>query len=78
MRFRSLRRNNQVFVRCHDAHGRSRDLAVAYDEHGHITLTMSPGETIVLSALEAGRLRGLVRATLIAAATARGDNQAAS
>lgn len=77
MRFRSLRRHNQTFVRCHDAHGRPRDLAIAYDEHGNITLTMAPGETVVLTAWEAGKVRALVRDALIVAA-ARGGTQAAS
>jgi hypothetical protein len=72
MRFRSLRRHNQTFVRCRDAHGRPRDLGVAYDEHGNITLTMAPGETIVLDARQAGQVRGLVQNALIAAATYRG------
>jgi hypothetical protein len=78
MGFRSLRRHDQVFVRCHDAHGRPRDLAIAYDERGNITLTMTPGETIVLAPLQAGRVRGLVRNALIAASAALGGSRAAS
>jgi hypothetical protein len=70
---RSLRRHSQTFVRCHDAHGRPRDLGIAYDEDGRITLTMAPGETIVLTALEAGRVRNVMQNLLIAAAAHRED-----
>jgi hypothetical protein len=71
MRFRSLRRHNQTFIRCRDAHGRVRDLGVAYDEHGNVTLTMAPGETIVLDPRQAGQVRSLVQNALIAAAAFR-------
>lgn len=73
---RSLRRHNQTFLRCRDAHGRSRDLAVAYDEHGNITLTMPPAETIVLDHRQAGHLRVLLENAL-SVATARGSRATA-
>jgi hypothetical protein len=72
MRFRSLHRHNQTFIRCRDAHGRARDLGVAYDEHGNVTLTMAPGETIVLDASQAGQVRSLMQHARIAAAAFRG------
>lgn len=44
----------------------ARDLAVAIDEHGNITVSMQPGETAVLSPMQVGRLRGALRDAAIA------------
>uniref|UniRef100_UPI003F495798 hypothetical protein n=1 Tax=Amycolatopsis sp. CA-151526 TaxID=3239921 RepID=UPI003F495798 len=64
----SRRRNNQTFIRCHDQHGRGRDLSVALDEHGKITLGLVAGDTeAVLSPLEVRRLRTVLRNAVFAA-----------
>lgn len=63
---KSKHRHNEVHVPCHDQLGRRRDLAVAIDEHGNVTVSMQTGETAVLSHMQVGRLRSALRDAAIA------------
>ncbi|KAA5828825.1 hypothetical protein ABT337_33310 [Saccharopolyspora hirsuta] len=54
-------------VSCRDVAGRRRDLSVFINQ-GDVVLVAPPGETAVLSPLEVGRLRAVLRDAVVSAA----------
>lgn len=53
-------------ISCRDVAGRRRDVVV-FTDRGQVVMVAPPGETAVLSPLEAKRLRAVLRTALIEA-----------
>ncbi|MEU6261722.1 hypothetical protein [Saccharopolyspora shandongensis] len=58
----------QWHVDCRDVAGKRRDVS-AFVNQGYVVMIAPPGETVVLSPLEVGRLRAVLRDAIVLTAT---------